>query len=155
MSNEIYNVYSTIGIGLTFVASIAAVIVSILSLRSSNKAAKHSGYLNTITLSRDKWSTSLRESASLYFTQVTRICSEQEVNLVEIYNELTRYHFAVVLLLFKQDEELHNNMSAIRSNAFEIVKQNNIINEQYRKNHRTPSTAQQPRITELYSELRH
>lgn len=133
MSNEVFNIFSAIGIGLTFLASIAAVIVSVISLRYSNKAAKRSGYLSTITASRDKWSNSLRESASLYFTQITRICSGQEENLKEIYNELTHYHFAVTLLLFEQDKEIHDNMSAIRSNAFEIVKQNNIILSEYKK----------------------
>lgn len=33
MSNEVFNIFSAIGIGLTFLASIAAVIVSIISLR--------------------------------------------------------------------------------------------------------------------------
>ena len=133
MSNEVFNIFSAIGIGLTFLASMAAVIVSIISLRYSSKAAKRSGYLSTITASRDKWSNSLRESASLYFTQITRICSGQEEDLKEIYNELTHYHFAIILLLFEQDKEIHNNMSAIRSNAFEIVKQNNIILSEYNK----------------------
>lgn len=133
MSNEVFNIFSAIGIGLTFLASIAAVIVSIISLRYSNIVAKRSGYLSTITASRDKWSNSLRESSSLYFTQIARICSGQEDNLEEIYNELTRYHFAIVLLLFEQDEEIHNNMSVVRSKAFEIVDQSNIINQQYKK----------------------
>ncbi len=133
MSNKVFNIFSAVGIGLTFLASIAAVIVSVISLRYSNKVAKRSGYLSTITASRDKWSNSLRESSSLYFTQIVRICSEQEDNLEEIYNELTRYHFAIVLLLFEQDEEIYNNMSAVRSKAFEIVDQSNIINQQYMK----------------------
>lgn len=54
MSNEILNIFSAIGIGLAFLASIATVIVSIISLRCSNKAAKWSGYLSTITVSWDK-----------------------------------------------------------------------------------------------------
>lgn len=123
MSNEVFNIFSAIGIGLTFLASIAAVIVSIVSLRCSNKVAKRSGYLSTITARRDKWSNSLRENSSLYFTQIARICSGQEDDLEEINNELTRYHFSIVLLLFAQDEEIHNNMSVVRSKAFEIVDQ--------------------------------
>lgn len=75
MSNEVFNIFSTIGIVLTFTASMAAVIVSIISLKYSNKVAKQSEYLNTITASRDKWSYSLRECSSLYFTQIARICS--------------------------------------------------------------------------------
>ncbi|RHR64589.1 hypothetical protein DWW70_14135 [Coprococcus sp. AF16-5] len=146
MSNELFNKFSAIGIGLTFLASIAAVIVSIISLRYSNKVAKRSGYLGTITASRDKWSNSLRESSSLYFTQIARICSGQEDNLEEIYNELTRYHFAIVLLLFEQDEEIHNNMSVVRSKAFEIVDQSNIINQQYKK------LKESPNATETYIE---
>ncbi len=133
MSNEVFNIFSAIGIGLTFLASIAAVIVSIISLRYSNKVAIRSGYLSTITVGRDKWSYSLRESSSLYFTQIARICSGQEDNLEEIYNELTHYHFAILLLLFEQNEEIHNNMSAVRSKAFEIVDQSNIINQQNKK----------------------
>jgi len=35
--------------------------------------------------------------------------------------------------LFEQDEEIHNNMSTVRSKAFEIVDQSNIINQQYMK----------------------
>lgn len=146
MSNELFNIFSAIGIGLTFFASIAAVIVSIISLRYSNKVAKRSGYLGTITASRDKWSNSLRESSSLYFTQIARICSGQEDNLEEIYNELTRYHFAIVLLLFEQDEEIHNNMSVVRSKVFEIVDQSNIINQQYKK------LKESPNATETYIE---
>lgn len=139
MSDELFNIFSAIGIGLTFLASIAAVIVSIISLRYSNKVAKKSGYLSTITASRDKWSNSLRESSSLYFTQIARICSGEEDNLEEIYNELTRYHFAIVLLLFEQDEEIHNNMSEVRSKAFEIVDLSNIINQQYMKMKESPN----------------
>ena len=146
MSNELFNIFSAIGIGLTFLGSIAAGIVSIISLRYSNKVAKRSGYLGTITASRDKWSNSLRESSSLYFTQIARICSGQEDNLEEIYNELTRYHFAIVLLLFEQDEEIHNNMSVVRSKAFEIVDQSNIINQQYKK------LKESPNATETYIE---
>lgn len=36
MSNEVFNIFSAIGIGLTFFASIAAVIVSIVWSRCSN-----------------------------------------------------------------------------------------------------------------------
>lgn len=133
MSDEIFNMFSAVGIGLTFLASMAAVIVSIISLRCSNKAAKRLGYLNTITASRDRWSNSLRENASLYFTQIARLCSGQENNLGDIYNELTHYHFAIILLLFEQDKELHDNMSALRNKAFEIVDQNNIIDSQYNR----------------------
>ena len=146
MSDKVFNIFSVIVIGLTFLASIAAVIVSIISLRYSNKVAKRSGYLGTITASRDKWSNSLRESSSLYFTQIARICSGQEDNLEEIYNELTRYHFAIVLLLFEQDEEIHNNMSVVRSKVFEIVDQSNIINQQYKK------LKESPNATETYIE---
>ena len=146
MSNELFNIFSAIGIGLTFLASIAAVIVSIVSLRYSNKVAKRSGYLSTITASRDKWSNSLRESSSLYFTQIARICSGQEDDLEDIYNELTHYHFAIVLLLFEQDEEIHNNMSTVRKKAFEIVDQMNIINQQYKQLNESPN------ITETYIE---
>ncbi len=88
----------------------------------------------------------MRESSSLYFTQIARICSGQENNLEEIYNELTRYHFAIVLLLFEQHKEIHNNMSAVRNKAFEIVEQSKIINKQYMK------MKESPNITEAYIE---
>lgn len=55
--------------------------------------------------------------------------------MVEIYNELTCYHFAIILnktLLFKQDVEIQNNMSMDRKKAFEIVNQNSIIIQQYK-----------------------
>ena len=55
MPDEVFNIVSAIGIGLTFLASIAAVIVSIISLRYSNKVAKRSGYLSSgICLERCK-----------------------------------------------------------------------------------------------------
>lgn len=131
MTDEIFNIFSAIGIALTFLASVAAVCVSIMSVKYSNKVAKRSGYLSTITASRERWSNSLRESASLYFTQIARICSEEEDDVSEIYNELLHFHFAIALLLFEQDVEVQNNMSAVRNKAMEIVKQSNIINQQY------------------------
>lgn len=154
MSDNIFNIISAIGIGLTFLTSMAAVIVSIMSLKNSNKIAKHSGYLNTITVSRNKWVNSLRENSSLYFTQIARICNGQEENLEEIYNELTRYHFAIILLLYDQEkeddkklnEELHNNMSAVRSKSLEIVMLSNKI-KQHIKNLNTSNYMDDEGIT--------
>lgn len=134
MSSELFNIFSAIGICLTFFASMAATIVSIISLKYSNKAARRSGYLSTITVGRDKWSYSLRENAALYFTQIARLCNGQEECLEEIYNELIRNHFAIVLLLFKQDKEILDNMNVVRNKALEIVGQNNIIVSQYEQN---------------------
>ena len=90
--------------------------------------------MNTITSSRYKWTSSLRECASLYFTQIARICNDRDENLEEIYNELTRYHFAIILLLSEKDTELHNQMSIVRNKAAEIVRQDNIIKAEYKKN---------------------
>lgn len=158
MSNEVFNIFSSVGIGLTFLASIAAVIVSIISMRYSNKAAQRSGYLTTITASRDKWSNSLRENASLYFTQIERICNGNEADLEGIYNELTRYHFAIALLLFQQDQEINDNMYILRNKAFEIVKQNNLIKQQYREllaQHFTESDIErQPVVTQAREKIR-
>ena len=84
----------------------------------------------------------------MYFTQIARICSGQEDNLEELYNELTRYHFVIVLLLFEQDEEIHNNMNAVWSKAFQIVDQINIINEQYKK------LQESPNVTDIYRKSR-
>lgn len=89
---------------------------------------------------------SLRENSSLYFTQIARICSGQEDSLEEIYNKLTRYHFTIVLLSFEQDKETHNNISAVRNKAFEIMDQSKIINQQYMKMNESPN------ITEAYIE---
>ena len=50
------------------------------------------------------------------------------------------------MLLFEQDEEIHNNMSVVRSKAFEIVDQSNIINQQYKK------LKESPNATETYIE---
>ena len=134
MSDSMYNIFSAVGIGLTFLVSLSAVIVSIISLQHTHKAAKHSAYLNTITSSRYKWTSTLRECASLYFTQIARICNDRDENLEEIYNELTRYHFAIILLLSEKDTKLHNQMSIVRSKAAEIVRQDNIIKAEYKKN---------------------
>ena len=132
MSDEAFNVYAAIGIGLTFVAAIASIIISIVSMRSSSRDAKRSGYLGTITASRDKWSNLLRENASLYFTQIARLCGGQENNLIEVFNELTRYHFAICLLIFKQDESLQNSLSAIRNKAFQLIDLNSVILSRYK-----------------------
>ena len=69
----------------------------------------------------------------MYFTQLARMCREQEDNLAEVYNELTHYHFAIVLLLFEQDIEINSYMNTVREKAFDIVSQSNIINQQYKK----------------------
>lgn len=131
MTTENLNIFYAIGIVLTFISSIITTIVSIISLQSSNKKSEQSLYSSTITSSRGKWTTSMRDNASLYFTQITRICSEQEDNPLEIYNELTRYHFSILMLLSDEDTELHNNMSAIRSKSLDIVQQDSIIKQQY------------------------
>lgn len=131
MTTENLNIFYAIGIVLTFISSIITTIVSIISLQFSNKKSEQSLYSSTITSSRGKWTTSMRDNASLYFTQITRICSEQEDNPLEIYNELTRYHFSILMLLSDEDTELHNNMSAIRSKSLDIVQQDSIIKQQY------------------------
>lgn len=133
MSDDIFNIFASIGIGLTFLASVGAIIVSLISLKASNKVAKRAGYLNTITVSRDKWSAALRENSSLYFAQISRLCGGKENDLVGIYNELTRYHFAISLHLFEQDKDLYDNMNTVLSKASEIVDLNNIIEQQYKK----------------------
>ena len=131
MTDEIFNIFAAIGIGLTFIASLSAVIVSIVSMRSAKSNVEYVGYLNMITAFREKWQIAMRESASNYFTQVTRICAEQESDLSAILNELNKYHFEIVLLIFKQDKQLHDNMSAIRKKSSEIVEQHNIVIRRY------------------------
>lgn len=130
MTNE---TFSAIGMVLTFLASMSATIVSIVSLKYSNKTSKRTGYLNTVTASREKWISSIRENASIYFTQISRICNCKEENSEEIYNELVRYHYAIILHLYKQDKKTHNSMSAIKSSALAIVNASNTILSQYQK----------------------
>jgi len=133
MTEELFYLCSAIGILLTFAASITAVVVSIVSMKSSNRTAEQTNYLNTITVERAKWQADMREQSAKYFTQITRLCGGQESKLIEIYNELTTYHFAIVLLIFKQDEILHNEMSTIRKKAEKIVEYNSTISREYRK----------------------
>ena len=124
MTNELFNIFSAVGIFLTFFASMVAAIISFKSMKDSKLAAKQSALNSTVTAGRDKWSYALRENASLYFTQIARLCNGQETDVQAIYNELTRYHFSIVFLLSSQhdyDVRIHDCMSAIRSKALEIV----------------------------------
>lgn len=134
MTEELYYQWSAIGILLTFIASIAALFFSFISMRSSEKTAKHTNYQNIISTGRAKWQSDLRECASKYFTQIERLCGNQEKDVTNIFNELTLYHFAIVLLIFKQEEQLHDEMNAIREKAFRIVDFSNIISDEYSKN---------------------
>lgn len=86
MTEQVFNIFSAVGIFLTFLAAMASVFVSIISLRDSSKAAKRADYISSITAGRDKWSYSLRENASLYFTQISRLCKGKEKNIDEIYS---------------------------------------------------------------------
>ena len=131
MTEELYYQWSAIGILLTFIASIAALFFSFISMRSSEKTAKHTNYQNIISTGRAKWQSDLRECASKYFTQITRLCGNQEKDVTNIFNELTLYHFSIVLLIFKQDEQVHDEMSAIREKAFRIVDFSNMISNEY------------------------
>lgn len=149
MNEELFNLFSAIGIGLTFIASVGAIIVSIISLRQTNKATKHTGYLNTISTTRYKWSTSIREQASMYFTQITRLCGDQESNVIEIYNELVHYHFAISLLLFENDKKLQDKLDRVKELAWNIVCNNQIIDMFYEK------YVNQPDVEKEYIEGQH
>lgn len=131
MTEELYYLCSAIGILLTFLASITAVIISIISMKAARQTAKQTNYQNIISTARAKWQSDLRENASKYFTQIARLCGNQEKDVTDIFNKLTLYHFSIVLLIFKQDEQLHNEMSAIRNKAFRIVDFYNIISNEY------------------------
>lgn len=133
MTEKLYYLCSAIGILLTFFASIAALIVSIISMMSSKQTAKHTNYQNIISTGRAKWQYDLREYASKYFTQIARLCGNQEKDVTSIFNDLTLYHFAIVLLIFKQDKQLHDEMSIIREKAFRIVNFSNMISNEYLK----------------------
>ena len=95
MTEELFRVYSVIGILLTFLSSLAAVIVSTATIRATRKMTKQTNYQNTISASRAKWQSDLREAASKYFTQIARLCGGQENNMAEIYNELALCHFTI------------------------------------------------------------
>lgn len=138
MTDELFRLYAAIGILLTFLTSLAAVVVSVVSVRVTRKMTKQTNYQNIISTSRAKWQSDLREAAAKYFTQIARLIGGQEKNVAEIYNELTLCHFAIVLLIFKQDEFLHNEMSAIRNKAHKIIDYFGIINNQYRQANRDP-----------------
>ncbi|MBP3580974.1 MAG: hypothetical protein J6K12_06995 [Clostridia bacterium] len=146
MNEELFNLFYAIGIGLTFMASVGTIIVSIISLQQTSKSTKHIGYLNTISTTRYKWSTSIREQASMYFTQIARLCAEQESNVVEIYNELVHYHFAISLLLFENDKNLQDKLDRVKELAWDIVYNNQIIDSYYEK------YDDRPEITKEYIE---
>lgn len=133
MTERLYYLCSAIGILLTFLASIAALIVSIVSMRSSKQTAIHTNYQNIISTGRAKWQSDLRECSSKYFTQIARLCGNQENDVTSIFNELTLYHFAIALLIFKQDKYLYDEMNIIREKAFRIVDFSNIISNEYLK----------------------
>ncbi len=143
MNEELFNLFYAIGIGLTFIASVGTIIVSIISLQQTSKATKHTGYLNTISTTRYKWSTAIREQASMYFTQITRLCAEQESNVVEIYNELVHYHFAISLLLFENDKNLQDKLDRVKKLAWDIVYNNQIIDSYYEKYDDHPETTKE------------
>ena len=130
MTDEVFNICSFVGIILTFLVSAASVIVSIKSLRETRTAAKRTDHINSITASREKWSYALRENATLYFTQIERMCCGPESDLMKIYSELTRYHFAVRFLLsptHKIDKDICKHMDALHSEALKLVMKSKVI----------------------------
>lgn len=117
------NIITTIKTGLNDSEVFIAIITENFLNSSWTQAELSSAIFSNYTASCDKLLNSLRDSASLHFTQIARIFSEQEDNFVENYNKLTNYHFAIVLLLFEKDVKVHDNMSIVWRNAFEIAKQ--------------------------------
>lgn len=122
MTNEVFNIFASVGIGLTFLASLTAIIVSVISLKSSKAIARQSGYLNTITVARERWQSIMREKSSMYYTQISRICSGHEDNLHNIHNELIMYHYSITLLLFEKDKPIIEHMDVIKEQSLEIIK---------------------------------
>ncbi len=90
MTEKLYYLCSAIGILLTFIASMAALIVSIISINSSKQTAKHTNYQNIISTGRAKWQSDLRDCASKYFTQIARLCGNQEKDVTNIFNKRTK-----------------------------------------------------------------
>ena len=155
MTQELFYLYSAIGILLTFVASVTAVIVSIVSMKSSKQTAERTNYLNTISVQRTKWQADLREQSAKYFTQLVRICDDNEYLLSEIYNEFIKSHFTIVLLIFKeQDKILYEEMCVVLEKAKKIVECNStILNAEKIKNEDIVLTARRS-IDELRHSIR-
>ena len=139
MTQELFFLFSAIGILLTFLASITAVVVSLVSMKSSKQTTKQTNYQNIISTARAKWQSDLRESASKYFAQIALLC-EGRGDLSEALCEFTRYHFAVSLLFFKQDDRrpLHNEMSAIKKKTSKMVDLLCVIMDEYREERQSP-----------------
>ena len=124
--NNLSDLITAVGIGLTFLASISAVIVSAVSMKqnkelsertmaqnkeladSSSELAKttaeRTAYLSSISTARERWGYRLRESASHYFAQLECICRASGEELEAAYQEFSRRHYAISLLLFERDE---------------------------------------------------
>jgi len=109
------DIITAVGIGLTFLASSAAVVVSVLSLRQNKKlsdssselaktTAERTAYLTSISSARERWGYRLRESASHYFAQLECICRASGEELEAAYQEFSRRHYAISLLFFERDE---------------------------------------------------
>jgi len=129
--NNLSDLITAVGIGLTFLASISAVIVSILSMRqnkeladSSSELAKttaeRTAYLTSISSARERWGYRLRESGSHYFAQLECICRASGEELEAAYQEFSRRHYAISLLFFEQDkaplallESIHGHAQAL------------------------------------------
>lgn len=143
MTQELLNLFYAIGIGLTFLSSIGAIVVSVISIQVTKQTARetnrvtektayetnnltrqtadHTNYLNTITAEREKWSWTFRDHAAQYFTQITRLCSNREKNHLDIYNEFTKAHFMLFMLISEDETDLQNKMNALRATANELV----------------------------------
>ena len=133
LTEKAYYLCSAIGILLTFFSSMSALVVSIISIKSSKQMAKQTNYQNIISTGRAKWQSDLSEYASKYFTQIARLCENQENDITNIYNELVFYHFAIVLLLFVHNDSLHDEMNVIKEKALKIVDLSNMILNEYLK----------------------
>ena len=121
MTSETFNIVASFGIGLTFLASIAAVFVSLLSLKNAKLLTKYTGGVSTISPARERWQISLRENASSYFMMVNKLCSNYEHNWQTELSEFTRLHFEISFLIFKQDTRLQGYLNRIRNVIDEIA----------------------------------
>lgn len=121
MSEELFRLFSIIGIGVTFLASLSAVVVSLIGIIKNNRQAKMTTYNNVITAQRLQKEVKLREAAISYATQITRLCSITDDDYLDAYKELTKAHYAIVLSLATTNDPLHDDMSHIRALALNVV----------------------------------
>ena len=131
MEENVYYIFAAIGIVLTFMLSLTATVVSIVSVKKQDRnqkmIAQQSKYLETITPARERWQYAMRESGAKYLEQIARICYE-DTNFEEIFANLNRYHNEVILISWYCDS-LHNRMNDNLDSSSKIVELSHDFNK--------------------------